>query len=578
MPPPELFIPDAPEDTEAAHSSFLDRFAPVEKKSAVESFARGGAQGVTADFADEITGGLGAAFGGAYRSERDASRAEYKQAAADNPLAYKIGQGLGGLAGILLPGGGVVKGAGLAANVARGAAYGAAQATGASETEATEHPLELGQEAAEGAVGGAAAGAAGHVALKGLAAILAPVGRVAGKVAERAGAEADKYATERLVTAQAKGEAELGKEAERFAPLLEKEPANRQTAAASPEGASASATKKLTDSALDRLKLEAGNKQKIQVFGRRGANEKAIKDVLEGDRELRAAIDVGGEAGVSAGSARKPLGPGQGPNAALELVGSRLETEGDKLDKIYEQAQGLTPGVKPQAVLGGLREVEQEYRRLGATAPMADVVKKEMKRFSTQYKGQKAIPLQEMREQYRAWQDLGFSGGAQFSVSAQKQIQRDLGNVMRTALQEEIESAGAKNQAASGLIKDLRETNKRVSALKGIETLLDEWATRKAAAAPTMGEMTLSPLRSIRTAVEKEALGAGRAVLGHAAAAAARSGAGGAPSAAMARLMNAARSGALTTQAIREAIEAGVPADVIEKVKGMAGPAAGAAP
>jgi hypothetical protein len=572
MPQPELLLPatDTDEDPAAAHAAFLDRFAPVEKKSVVESVVRGGAQGLAADYADEITGGLSAAFAGRnYKEARDESRAEYKQAAADNPLAYKAAQVVGGLAGILLPGADIVKGAGLAANVARGAAYGAAQATGESETEASEHPLELAKEGLTGAAGGAAAGAAGHVALKGLAAILAPVGRVAGKVAERAGREADVYATERLVAAQGKGEAELGKEAERFAPLLEKEPANRQTAAASPEAATASATKKLTDSALDRLRIETGNKQKIQVFGRRGANEGAIKEVLEGDRELRAAIDVGGEPGVSGGN--KPFGPGKGPDAALEVVSNRLDADGAKLDGIYDTAQKFTPGARPQAVLGGLRDLEAEYRRLGATAPLADVVKKEMKRFSAQYKGQKAIPLQELREQYRGWQSLGFSGGAQFSIPAQKQIQRDMGNVMRTALQEEIEAVGGKTPELKALLPELRATNKRVSALKGLETLLDEWSTRKAAQAPTMGEMTLSPLKAIRTAVEKQAMDAGRAVIGNVAAAGARRGAGGAPSSAMARLMRAARSGALTTQALREAAAAGIPADVIEQVKAMGG-------
>jgi hypothetical protein len=569
MPDPQLLIPDDAEGASRSVEELMDTYAPREKRSAVESTVRGAVQGLTADFADEITGGLESAFTSkTYHQARDESRAAYTEAKKDNPLAYGAGELGGGLASVLLPGGNLIKGATLGASVARGAAYGAAQAAGASETE---DPNKLVDQAVGGAAGGALLGAAGHGAVKGLAAILAPVGRVASKVAERAGKEADVYATERLAAAQGKGEEAFKEEAKKFAPLLEKEPANRQTVTSSPEAAATAADKRLADSALDRLKLEAGNKQKIQVFGRRGANEQTIRDVLEGDRELRSAIDVGGEAGVSAGSKRAPLGPGQGPDAALEVVGKRLEAEGDKLDGIYEQAQGLTPGVKPQAVLGGLREVEQEYRRLGATAPMADVVKKEMKRFAAQYKGQDAIPLQEMREQYRAWQDLGFSGGAQFSVSAQKQIQRDMAGVMRKVLQDEIERAAP---ADAPLIKELRGTNQRVSALKGLETLLDEWSTRKAAAAPTMGEMTLSPLRAIRGALEQQAVGAGRAVLGNVAAAAARRGPGGAPSAAMARLMQAARSGALTTKALQEAAAAGVPADVIEKVKAMGGGAA----
>jgi hypothetical protein len=782
MPDPQLVLPDDEPAASRSVDELMDAYAPREKRGVVESAARGVAQGITANFADEISGGLEAAFTSkTYKQARDESRAAYGEAQKDNPLAYGAGEIGGGLAGVLLPGSGLaIRGAGLAANAVRGAAYGAASALGGSETEAAERPGDLLEEAGQGALGGAVAGGVGHLATRGLAAILAPARKAAGKVFERAGKEADVYATERLAAAQGKGEEAFRKEAEQFAPLLEKEPANRQTAAAGGEGATAAADKHLTDSAWERLLKEGSNANKAKVIGKQGVNEAKMKAVLAEDRELRAAIDDGREPGVSYG---KPQA-GKGPDAALEVLAKRIEAEGAKADKVYEAAEkagvkaapaaaapapapaagpsdrdslfaaarrvnapgaeaeiarglpedagrqslfeaarkvdigvnagaaatkaeataaapaarkvrlgtrtvdpselldvrsfgeriaptsevrmdsirkafdtksargerivdqlrepivAVSPrgrmevedgrhrilvarergeklkvkfvrgsknmdskdfpwagaeapsaspvaapamtasagaevrGVRLPAVLSAMKGLEEDYRRLSSTRGMADAVKGEIDGIRKAYHGQGSIPFRQVRQEASNWQSSGYNANPMFAIPAQKQMQRDIGNVWRTALHEEIESLGAKDPALASLLPDLKASNQRMSAMLGIEKILTEWSTRLHSRAPTMGEMTLSPLRAIRQAVEEKGVELGRAALGNVAAAAARRGgaaAGGAPAAAVARLMQAARTGALTTQAIREAAAAGVPPEVIEQVKKMAG-------
>lgn len=703
MPNPQLLLPeDAPADARSV-DELIDAYAPREKRSVVESTVRAAAQGLTANFADEITGSLEAAFTHkTYRQARDESRAAYAEAKKDNPTAYAAGEIAGGLAGVLLPGGELVKGAGLAANVARGALYGAANAAGESETEATERPGQLLEEAGQGAAGGAIAGGVGHAVTKGLAAILAPVRKVAGRVFEGAGREADAYATERLAAAQGKGEEAFTKEAEKFAPLLEKEPANRQAAAAGGEAATSAADKHLTDSAWERLLKETGNVNRVKAIGKSGANEAKMKAVLAEDRELRAAIDVGGEPGVAHAGA---LPAGKGPDAALDILGKKIEAEGERSAAIYEAAQGATPGAKPAesrltfkagepddygfvhieahrkadgakvgdmsvfvtpeagkvahvtdvkiddklqrqgygrelyeyadslahdrfkmrlgsaqeaadsnslssgfwkklanegraetrkdggwvmkppaaaaaapaeqgvrlpAVLGGLKELEQQYRRLSSTRALADSVKAEIDGVRKAYKGQKAVPFAQARQEATNWQKAGYNADPRNPIAAQKLLQQDIANVWRGALHGEIESLANKDPALKTLLPDLEASNQRMSGLMSLNRLLVDWSTALHAKAPRMGEM-LSPLRGIRAAVEKQGVELGRAALGNVAAAAARRGGAGAPSAAMARLMQAARAGALTTQAIREAAAAGIPPEVIERVKNLGG-------
>lgn len=112
--------------------------------SPLESFARGGAQGLTLGFADELAGagesGLDLATGKAqpsfedlvraYKQHRDESRANFKAAEEANPKTYLGGQIVGGLAPVAASGG-------LGAGIQGAARLGGIAGLGTSSTDLT---------------------------------------------------------------------------------------------------------------------------------------------------------------------------------------------------------------------------------------------------------------------------------------------------------------------------------------------------------------------------------------------------------------------------------------------------------
>jgi len=158
--------------------------------SQTESFIRGGIQGATMGFADEIQGGAlgaleavksGMSFSEAYAQQRDAARAKFTAAQQANPTTYLGGQVAGGIASsAATPGAGlmglgkaaanVFKGAGSVASLGRGivqagtagAVAGGATALGESEKSSAKDIASdtLRGAAAGGAFGGAIGGGA----------------------------------------------------------------------------------------------------------------------------------------------------------------------------------------------------------------------------------------------------------------------------------------------------------------------------------------------------------------------------------------------------------------------------------
>lgn len=140
--------------------------------SQTESGVRGAAQGASLGLADEITGGLGAAydvspFGNSpidqlverYRQNRDESRAAYDAAKKANPKTYLGGEIGGGLATMLVPGLGVAKGAKLAQAIKTGALAGGIAGFGGSNADLTKPDIGNYASAAGSTAGGAALGA-----------------------------------------------------------------------------------------------------------------------------------------------------------------------------------------------------------------------------------------------------------------------------------------------------------------------------------------------------------------------------------------------------------------------------------
>ncbi len=153
----------------------------VDSGSDVEDIARGGVQGLTVGFGDEIGGAIGATkdvvFGDKkysdwydqYRTHQKAEEAANTASAERSPWLYGAGDIAGSVgAGILSGGAGLAAGTlkggvktGLGKLIGHGAAAGAVEGLGRSH-ETVEQPLELGKDAAtSAAVGGALSGAFG---------------------------------------------------------------------------------------------------------------------------------------------------------------------------------------------------------------------------------------------------------------------------------------------------------------------------------------------------------------------------------------------------------------------------------
>lgn len=214
-----------------ARKAFFARRTPEERQALAEAIpkwresqpselasgALGGLQGVSLGFADEMEGLAGALankVGGGefdYTERRDKARERYAEAERVNPKSFTAGRVVGGVGGVLLPGGAAAKT--LKGAMALGAATGAAQGLGESEADLTEG--EVGEAAKDAVVGGAVgagAGAIGHGA-----------SRAAGALANRAkqgvrvadadlGAEeyAARYATKKSAEGAVGGEAAAG--------------------------------------------------------------------------------------------------------------------------------------------------------------------------------------------------------------------------------------------------------------------------------------------------------------------------------------------------------------------------------
>jgi hypothetical protein len=147
-----------------------DGFTEDISPSKLESGLRGGIQGATFGFADEIAGGVTGLGRYAksklqgkdtnltdeYYRARDESRLKFKEAEEVNPLSYGAGQVGGAISTALIPGLGK-------ANIGRLAAQGAAHGLGHSEAEDLKG---MAKDAAWGGATGAVAGGAGQI-LKG---------------------------------------------------------------------------------------------------------------------------------------------------------------------------------------------------------------------------------------------------------------------------------------------------------------------------------------------------------------------------------------------------------------------------
>lgn len=167
-----------------------------EGPSELESAARGGAQGLTFGFADEIAGGAQAlleklrgaheALGDLYVKHRDESRKNFDKAREANPSAYTAGN----IAGAILPNAALAIGTGgvsIPEQLALGATSGALTAAG----DAKEMDAQAAQDIALGGVTGGALGVVGG-----------GLGKLGAKAIGKVGQGVEKLAAPRLAAAE----------------------------------------------------------------------------------------------------------------------------------------------------------------------------------------------------------------------------------------------------------------------------------------------------------------------------------------------------------------------------------------
>lgn len=469
--------------------------------SKTESFLRGAAQGATLGLADEgvgvLQGGWRAltsdqSFGDAYREARDESRTANKAAEDANGGSYLLGNLAGGVATAFVPGLNVAKAAGAGGAILRGAATGALAGFGSSDADVTQG--EIGKAALDTALGGGLGGVVGGVSHG-----------VSSYLGKGAADKAREFATSRLAAAQALGKDELAAAAKKYGSVVAKDAADGVAAAKAPELAEKAAKGSLTDRAIESLKDGAQNITKVRVFGERGRNLSQIKGIVSADREFRTAIDVSDD-------------------KALDVVGKRLSKYGDQADHLYAKVQDLTPGAPLDSVTKNLQQLEKVYDSNPATKKLAREVGKinheiwETYRDTNVVKRTARIPLSQeasadgpvgLRQLYRSYQDRGYSGGNMFSVSEEKQLQREVSEAIREALHKEVERVASRNPSMGPALENLKAVNRKITAYKGVETLLSEKVTREAAGAKTMTQM-LSPLQHLKEGTKQlgiEAMG-----------------------------------------------------------------------
>lgn len=485
---PAGFTPDADPGLPAGFVSDEAPVARPEEPGRLEALGRGIKQGATAGFGDELTGALESIlYGKDYTKGRDEARAADKAAKEAHGGYFAAGEIGGGAASALVPVGGLGLGAGVAANIARGAGAGIAAGIGNSEADLTKG--DVAGVAKDAAIGGLVGGAVGGIS-------------------------------------SALGEKVLG-----------------------------GAAKRVEERDLAGLKDGLQYSSRIKTFGKSTAQDlegqwtKNIKTELQAAPEIKAAI-------------RKE------PPRALQMVDQKLGHLTDRLEAIYEKAgaasdKGVPLGAvtgradEGSAALKGLAKVQQEWGSTVANEEQAKLVQgviDKLEARSAQGSLESApghISLQDLRAEYRAWQDIANRANRAFSnPTPREEVAEDIANSLRETLQQHVGKIAEQNPGLGISRKLLEDTNKEVSTWIRIQGALQQKATRQNLGAPPMGDVIRAvhaASHPIKTAGSIAASTAGRALD---------------PS--IAKLMAAANAGDKTAAMVVRALQGGVPRGLSE--------------
>jgi hypothetical protein len=236
---------------------------------------------------------------------------------------------------------------------------------------------------------------------------------------------------------------------------------------------------------------EIQNSTKIKAFGPRGKNEASIRQILKGAPEVRDAIT-------------------NNSPKAVELVDGKIDALDSTLKHIYSQADSAGKTIPFAEVKAAVAQVEQGYRKAGASRGMADAIKAAGQHLEDVHGQAGTLTFEQLHNEVSLFGAQGFEGGPMFSVPAGKQLKRDITFALREVLQSNVDQVAKADPALGISRKLLQDTNGEITAWLRIEPLLDQKLTRAAANAPGLGKM-LSKIELLRQAGEA-AKGVGRKI------------------------------------------------------------------
>lgn len=201
---------------------------------------------------------------------------------------------------------------------------------------------------------------------------------------------------------------------------------------------------------------------------------------------------------------------------ALGMVDAKVEGLTDTLGTIYEKA--ATGGPVPTAsVAKGLAAAAKEFTTT-ADEGIASTINGVATRLVEKHPD--GIPVQTLREEYRAWQDVANRSSKLFSSKSPKEEAAEAtANALRETLQAHVAEVATRMPELGISRAALEATNKEVSTWLRVQRALTEKASRQnieaAPAGDTMnmvGNLIKHPLRTAADVVGKAALPADQAV------------------------------------------------------------------
>lgn len=238
------------------------------------------------------------------------------------------------------------------------------------------------------------------------------------------------------------------------------------------------------EAALASLKTGVTNKTKSDVFGKLGQNEEKIRRALDTDKPLKKIVR-------------------NDSREALDKVDEKMSKIGESLDVFYDAAQEHSAGALTSKVVGSMEKVRNRYAKVSATKPVAEAIDKAIENFKSVHPG-KRIKYQDLRAEYRAYQDIGYEAAPMFKdVPLARQIWRDTAHAMREVLHDSVDRVAQKHPELGIDRIALNKANQEASAWLGVQRILTEKVGREVTKSPTFGQMIS---RSALVGVGREAL------------------------------------------------------------------------